>query len=476
MFLWFMACRQENVLYMLPSDGQLGDFAQARLTTMMNLSPTIREAFTSADNVGLKLGWNRALYLRGSNSKSKLREIPIGLLIRDEYDVMDKEGREHARSRLGASQYKWVYDLSNPTFPEIGIHRAHLIGTQEEFVIDCPRCKTSTAPIWPDSVAVDPDRLVCPSCGQTLNVQERWESEAARWEPLNPGAPYRSFHMTQMITPTVIMSELMADWKDAEYDNTKLQVFYNYRLGLPFAAAGARITDDVIRELPRHGPMMVTHPGPCVMGIDVGKRLHVVIRRRDGGIVWAGLSDWESLPRLMHSHHVEACGCDIRPETTAAKNFARSFGSKVTLIAYNPNAGATGQQGGMEEDVKKLTVGRTEAIDNAFALLFSGEESVPENLPDDYWQHHKNMTRQVVHESSKQDSAQVANEYAAWIESGDDHYAHAFVYSELVRRGGSPFSRSQIFPPAQGTDEVDSVDNAVRRLQGRMIDTIGPPI
>jgi len=24
-------------------------------------------------------------------------------------------------------------------------------------------------------------------------------------------------------------------------------------------------------------------------------------------------------------------------------------------------------------------------------------------------------------------------EYAAWVESGPDHYAHAFVYSEIVR-------------------------------------------
>jgi len=476
LFLYFMATKHEGVLYMLPSDGQLGDFAQARITTMMNLSPKIREAFTSADNVGLKLGWGSSLYLRGSNASSKMREIPVGLLIRDEFDVMDKVGREHARSRLGASQFKWIYDLANPSFPEIGIHRVFLGGTQEEFVIDCPRCKTSTAPIWPDSVATDPDRLVCPNCKQTLNLEERWESEAAYWEPKSPGAPYRSFTMTQLITPMVIMSELMADWKDAEYDNTKLQVFYNYRLGLPFAAAGARIDDSVIRALPRHGPMAAAHTGPCVMGVDVGKRLYAVIRRLDGGIVWAGHADWDSLPRLMHSHGVTACGCDIRPETSEAKRFARAFGTKVTLIAYNPNAGATGRHLGDEDGVKRMTVGRTEAIDNALALIFSAEESVPENLPEEFWQHFKNCTRQIISSPSQRDSSAVAKEYAAWIESGDDHYLHAFCYSELIRRGGSAFSRSQIFPPAQGTDEVDSVDDAVRRLQGRMIDTIGPPI
>jgi len=447
LMFWFLATKKENVMYMLPGEGQLGDFAQARITQILNLSPKIKEAFSAADNVGLKIGWDQALYLRGANSTTKLREIPIGLLIRDEFDAMDKEGRDLARSRLGASRYKWIYDLANPSFPESGIHKEFLGGTQEEYTITCQRCRSRDAPKWPESAGVDPDRLLCPSCGATLNLRERWEKKALLWVPKEPGALYRSWTMNQLIAPMTIMSSLHAEYKEAQYDNSKLQIFHNMVLGEPFSAAGARIDDSVISKLVRRGAMVSGHAGPCVMGVDVGKLLYVQIRRSEGGIIWAGTTDWDGLPRLMHSHNIQACGMDIRPETAKAKDFAKAFGGRVTLIAYNPNAGATGKIMGEEDGVRILTVGRTEAIDSAFARLFSGEEEISDNLPDEFWAHFKSMTRQVVRQSTKQDTDRAAKEFASWIESGDDHYAHAFVYSELVRPSGSPWSRAQIFPP-----------------------------
>jgi len=462
--LWFMATQHENVLYMLPTEGQLGDFAQARLTTMLALSPWIQAAFSSADNVGLKIAWGQSLYLRGANSKAKLREIPVGLLIRDEYDVMDREGREHCRSRLGASQRKWIYDLANPSFPETGIHREYLGGTREEFSIECPMCKTDTPPLWPDSA----DRkkgLVCPECNQRLRVEERWEAGKARWVAREPKAPFRSFSMSQLIAPTTVFSELFLAWEDAQFDNTKLQVFHNYTLGQPFSAAGAKLDETTIRKLHRHGAMVPSDNGPSVMGVDVKPgRLHTVLRRTDGGILWAGVVTWDELPRLMHAYNVQAAGVDIRPETTKSKEFARAFQGRVTLIAYNPNAGSTGQVVGDEDGVPKLTVGRTEAIDRMMARFFSLEESVPDNLSNEFWQHMRSVTRVITREETKPDTSKVPREFAVWREAGPDDFVHAMTYSEIVRRGGSPYYRSQIFPP--GREEEQDVQRP-QYLPGR---------
>jgi hypothetical protein len=465
--LWFMAVLHEGVLYMLPSESQIGDFAQARINTLISFSSRIQAAFSSTDNAGLKIAWGQPLYLRGSNSKSKLREIPVGLIVRDEYESMDREGREHARSRLGASAHKWMLDIGNPLYPETGIDREFLLGTQEQFSIRCKKCGLTTPPAWPDSCSKDhPRNIVCPDCHTVIDLHERWAAGEAKWVAKAPDAPHRSFTMTQLITPSLYVPELFQEFEEAQYDNTKLQVFFNYRLGQPFAPAGARIDETVINRLKRHGPMTLGFNGPATMGVDVGKRLHVVVRRQEGGILWVGTTDWDSLPMLVHDFGVSTCGIDIRPETNEAKKFARAFLGRVTLIAYNPNAGATGQQESEDEGIKILTVGRTEAIDAAFALFFSGEESIPDNMPDEFFKHLKSMTRQIVHESSKNESSRVPREFASWVEAGDDHYGHAFTYSEIVRRDGSPFSRAQLFPGGREADEEDKAPDM--SLQARM--------
>ena len=464
--MWFMATRHEGVLYMLPSESQLGDFAKARIDTMISLSPKIQAAFSSTDNAGLKVGWSQALYLRGSNSKAKLREIPVGFLVRDELEHMDREGREQARSRLGASQHQWIFDLGNPVFPETGIHKEFLLGTQEQFSIRCKKCRLDTPPAWPDSCSkYHPRNVVCPDCHTKIDLQERWAAGDARWVASAPDAPHRSFTHSKLITPSVYIPALFQEFEEAQHDNTKLQIFHNDSLGLPFAAVGARIDESVIARLKHHGSMVMGDLGPTTMGVDVGKRLHCVVRRQDGGILWVGTTDWESLPRLMHDFNVSTCGIDIRPETNEAKKFAVSFLGRVALIAYNPNAGATGRTESDEGGVKIITVGRTEAIDSAFARFFSAEESVPDNLPDDFFLHLKSMTRQIVRESSKQESARVPREFASWVESGDDHYGHAFTYSEIVRSGGSPFSRAQLFPAGEEAQDGKGSDDVSRRQE-----------
>jgi len=439
--LWFMAFRREGVLYMLPTESQLSDFSQARITPIIALSPVFRDAFSSADNVGLKLAFGFPIYLRGARSTDKLREIPVGLVIRDEYDVMDKGGAAQALSRLGASQNKWVYDISNPTFPtETGIFGRYMAGTQEEFVIKCPRCDLIAAPTWPDSYNEKmPYSIVCPDCKTLLNLEERWAKKAAYWQANNPTARYRSFHMNQLISPTVQPWEIMQQWEEAQGEIGKMQTFYNMTLGLPYAPAGSRITADIIRQLPRGESMLPGSPGPCCMGVDVGGKLHAVVRRMDGGIVWVGACTWEIMARLMHSYNVTHCGIDIAPETRKAKEFATFFPGRVTLIRYKPSSTATGQDEAEEEGLRKINISRTEALDKGMSRFLALEETVPTNLPEEFWRHIMALTRVIIEDGDKV--------YAAWEKDGPDHYAHAFAYSEIVRKSGGIYATSQIFPP-----------------------------
>jgi len=417
--LWFMDHRREGVLYMLPSDRVLSDMAQARIDKAIRLSGTLRAAFSDITNVGLKVGFGQPLYLRGAHSLEKLREIGVGMIVRDELQVMPEEAAEQALSRLGASRYKYVIDLSNPQFPETGIHTAYMGGTQETWQLWCP-CGERAEPRWPDSIA-DVDgvqTLVCPKCKRPLDKAN------GAWVAGDPEAPYRSFRMSQLVSPTVTPAEIVAQYNEARGNATRMQVFYNMTLGLPYAPEGARITDEVLAALSRSGEMLAGSVRPTVMGVDVGAVLHVVIRRIEGGIIWAGTTDWVGVARLMGTYNVQRCAIDAAPEVTKAKELARAFPGRVVLVRYLGPA-SLGDREAVEDGVTILSVNRTEAIDNAVARLLNAEESIPTNLPEDFYRHVKAITRQIVQTGQ--------NEHAVWVESGPDHYAHALTYSEIVR-------------------------------------------
>ena len=432
---WFMDKKREGVLYMLRTDGELGQFAQARLNPSIRDSPYIRRAFSDADNVALKIGWGQSFYLRGATATEKLREIPVGLVVRDEYEVMDPLGANQALARLGASENQYVIDLGNPRYPEAGIHADYLEGTQNEWQLSCRHCKTWAAPRWPDSINEEhPDSLVCPECGKPIK-----RLQTGRWVALNPRARYFSHHIAQFVNSRVRPVDLIEEWRAAKGDPTKEQLFYNLRLGLPYAPAGARLDWSVIKHLPSSGPMLMACDRDTVMGVDVGAVLHVVVRLVSGGIVWVGEVEWEQLDRLMGAYNVIACGMDAMPETHSAKLFGQRFPDQVVLIRYHSTPLSTATAEKVEDGVSIRTVPRTASLDAAFSLIHNGELAVPESLPPDFWEHFTCVTRHIVDDGKKR--------YATYIEDSGkpDHYAHAFNYSEIVREGGTFEEQTQVF-------------------------------
>ncbi len=422
--LWFMQTKGEGVLYMLPSDRALADFSQARLDRAIRASPYLNSQCQSVANTQLKMIFGYPLYLRGAHGLEKLREISVGMVVRDELQVMSEEGAELALHRLGASRHKYTYDLSNPEYPETGIHLEYLGGTQETWTLPCPRCSEWHEPRWPESMDFVSEALVCPNCGSAV------DKAVGRWTETNPGAPYRSFRMSQLVSPTVAPGELVQSWKAAQGNATREQVFYNMTLGLPYAPEGARITEEILAALPRSGEMVAGYTRPTVMGVDVGAVNHVIIRRVEGGVLWAGTCQWHELDRLMGTYNVRHCGIDAMPETTMARQFAQRWPGKVRMVRYlHPTA--SGKRETTEDGVPVLQVSRTEALDAAFARLLQGEEQLPVNLPADVRKHWGALTRQIVKTGK--------TEYAAWVETGPDHYAHALAYSELVRDDRPPW-------------------------------------
>lgn len=435
---WFMDIKREPVLYMMPTEHQLGAFVKSRFNPFIVNSPYIAEGFDT-DSVGLKMGWGQPLNFRGAASPKSLIEFSAGMVIHDEKDPMDPEGIAASRGRLQSMKHKWEIAISNPSIPEHGIDIDYMGGSQGRAGLWCPKCEEFVVPEWPDSANRNhPHDVMCPNYDHVLDKTK------GKWIHKDPKAPHKSYSMSHFLSPTVAPIEMLDDWDAINGDPTKMQAFYNLVLGQPWAAAGTRITD--VSGLPSMGEMIPSYDRQSVMGVDVGSLLHVVVRRTWGGILWAGNligdSQWEELGRMMHAYNVDHCAIDVRPETTKASEFAKLFPGRVTLVEYNPNPLATEGKWGEKNGVPLYSGLRTPMLDAAMAKFLSKTEGVPSNLPTDFWDHFRAPSRQYV----KRADGKV---YVSYVNTKPDHYVHAFNYAVFagLRFEGSDGERTQFFSP-----------------------------
>ena len=141
--------------------------------------------------------------------------------------------------------------------------------------------------------------------------------------------------------------------------------FYNLVIGQAYVEAENRLTEEEVLSLCGTQGIVSSSRGPCYMGVDQGKDLHVVIGKRMedrfAEILHLGIyKDWEELDRLMKNFNVILCVVDALPETRNARSFSERFPNKVFLSYYSDSQ--KGDYAWRENDML-VTINRTESLD-----------------------------------------------------------------------------------------------------------------
>jgi hypothetical protein len=450
---------KRDVLYVLPTAINAGDFSKSRFKAALLYSPYINSIFTDTNTINLKQAGGVNLYIRGSRGDSNLKSIPVSTLILDELDEMDQDQIWLALERLSGQREKNVWTLSTPKLPNKGIHKLYMQGTQEHFMFKCPRCGKTTEFVWPDCVEIigesvtDPrcaeSFLKCKECGGRIEQAEKPEFlSSGVWIPNSNDCnkEHRSFHLNQLYSFTVTAPELVIKHFQGLGDEAAATEFYNSKLGLPYIGDGAKITDDLIdkcigshtkeSERPKSSGRLIT------MGIDVGMTCHVVVVEwflngsgRDinatstGKLLWEGTilgTEFERFDYLMREWQVLACVIDAAPYTTDARRFARRFHGYVTLCNYR--AGRVGKEITMNEDelgTQTATVDRTSWFDASLGRFHTGRISLPKDISQMFRDQIKSPVRVYARDGN-------GNYVADYTETGPDHMAHAMNYAEIA--------------------------------------------
>ncbi|MEE8148081.1 MAG: hypothetical protein V3T24_10790, partial [Longimicrobiales bacterium] len=191
------------------------------------------------------------------------------------------------------------------------------------------------------------------------------------------------------------------------------------------------------------------------MGVDVGIKLHVVIRQRLEGdrtrALFIGEVDtFEELGDLITRYDVRRCVIDALPDIHKAREFARARPRKVWLAYYGRQDADHHWEKGKGSDVATVHINKVQALGEMFDLFHKGKAELPSDA-----RHLGGRVRHGIGEYYREmmapKRALEQNSQGNWVSRYDagreaDHYAHAEVYCMLAGKTGAHLGGKFLLP------------------------------
>lgn len=458
-----------SIFYVLPKHDHKTSYVQNRIDKCIQQVPEYKKYLSSGffDNTTMKNFGKGVIKFVGSNVRSDFREFPADVLTVDEYDECTLSNISYAKDRVGASPYQILRLIANPTAQGVGIEEEYSLSDRREWFVECS-CgewnpldwfKVIVTPILDnDGVPVDYELMdkdwklgkklypICPHCG---NPFERFGK--GQWQPQNTDSGFEGYHISRLQSKLSSLSELYLDFRNSVGDTELMKHFWTSVLGHGYSGWGIKVTkellerctDDYVMYSRKGGEYYCVegdfHPGPCSMGIDVGKVFDVRVSQMmpDGGrkMVFVGkIPSKEDLISIGVRYNVKFAVIDSMPEA----KIAQEFQSEAPFAVYMNRYGSDGLDRLMKVDKKQhfITCDRTTILDKTFSDLKAGLNILPRNfaslLGGEYLQEMLFSVRESVTDNN-------GNTKFIWTK-GKDHHRHADVYDFLAARLASTSS------------------------------------
>lgn len=305
-------------------------------------------------NVLTRIMGESAFLFLWTSGKVTTESRPMDVISYDEMQEMTLDQIDKTAERMSASRFRFRLMLSTANFPESDIHFWFKQGTQHTWHTECPHCQVEAdlSEHFPGCIDYNNGQhqgaplneyvYVCPGCRGRIEDTQRGRFIAA-----NPDASIESYHISQIISPTITPRDLIEQWNRSVTGDQK-KTFYNRKLGKPFIDANqlpVSMTDCLacVEDGARAGVVWERSGRDCFMGIDqMGGYNAVIIKKRlpDGrqAVVHVeavfDLDPFARCAELMGQFGVAICVCEQLPNVNDARRFANNFPGRVFLAGY----------------------------------------------------------------------------------------------------------------------------------------------
>jgi len=429
------------ILYVLPTQEMADRISQTRVTKAINESPTIRRLATPAAglakapaNIHRRSVGPGVIYFVGSEQETQYSGIDADIVIADEFDLMNEDSLSLLQSRLRSSRAGRLVVTSTPTVEAFGVSRLYETSDANRYELECPACGIWQTPEFPGSVDWARMCVICHACETAL---DQWRP--GRWIADHPNeTTIRGYQLSRLVLPDPPLAAMQMAYLNKV--PTTRETFFRQDIGIPWVEEDARLTLADLESCVSDWSLddSVLQFEKAVMGVDVGKKLHVVIRGFCEGRWYLHkaiiCNDFEELDTLIKHLNISCCVVDALPEQRAARAFAARHRGVVFLCLYVRQG--TGRQWSYDHGVGYVHTPRTLAIDEMMYRFRSREYALPESFQE---AHDGAYVSQLLTPVRIMKTDAFGHPVAVYENVRDDHFAHAEVYATLAmeRVGGS---------------------------------------
>ena len=391
--------------------------------------------------------------IEGDKTSSAFTSFSCDKVVFDELDQMDLSILETVRGRMHHSELQQERYLSNPTGENYGINAMFLDSDQRLWHNLCHKCLKFTCPV--DEFLRNPEKiirpgkdgnkgyLVCVHCGTPLFLyyHDAKTGKESQWIAQYPDKPIVGRLWSGLNSYFYDPYKILKDYYEPPEGNIR-DVMRN-SLGLAYTAKEEQLRASQVYECCTNEPQCVQHLGPCIMGVDVGIKKHVVIGARTGKdrfeiFKTTVVAEWSDIHDLAKKFNVKVAGIDIAPDIDAAKQFQKQEQYQVWLVDYKTTRHISTTARDMKNYIIKAN--RTEICDATHRLITEKKLSLPRQCTVE------EFAKQVCNPFKQE----IRNEKTGIPEyryvGKNDHFRHAlnyfYVAGQNARVVKSNFSRN----------------------------------
>jgi len=374
-----------NVGYVMPTFQGIRSYVPARFDPVIAASEKLSNMIGTPNNNEHKKFTNGAnIYVRHSNSEAARISVALDAIFLDEYDRCDPDNYDAWPQRLGHSEYKIYECFSTPTYDEVGINALYRRSDSKRYMIRCTGCNLWQTMEFPDSIffkkglsglpsfdidmtqrtGVDKfdwrqkymDRIPYVGCKKCNKELDRVDSGLREWVPEYPTRQISGRSLNRFDVPKDPITGAGHDAEsiiDVFFRVNHLREFYNQVLGLPFSTSSDSLSvEDLMFATSPPEDGFLTFPekilGPCFMGIDQGKNLHMTIYRLTGKkfdlvhaeemAMVAGesaefklMSVVDHIVKMQKKFNIRAIVCDAAPDINLPRAIASRIPSRCSV-------------------------------------------------------------------------------------------------------------------------------------------------
>ena len=399
-----------KAIYYLSTDADADDFSQDRINIAidesLHLKAMVQLRDRGRDNVGLRHVGRGSFYVRGMVTRRKVKSIDADLIVLDELDEADQANKQFALDRVLNSELELIRELSQPSIPDYGINQSFQQSDQRYWQLKCPACsqwnclgkglEEFEGRLIPKHFLQVPEKLrnatwvkpgqqyyrACEKCQAPLDMaQGAWIADCpsqSEKEGYQISQLYRQRPRKGFADPA---DWIMAEILGARNTREKMRVTISI-IGVPYGGDRQPISNAILNAC-EGSDGFAEHGAGGFMGIDQGDDLHIVIGRdTPSGIPQIvhleHTDDWGRIAYLRKRFDVVATVGDALPNKKSIKDETRKSPTPFWIQYFSDTVLKEGEEGEGGKAVRKVTVDRSESLDETCDMLRNLEIILPD--------------------------------------------------------------------------------------------------